>query len=60
VGADDAAPLATLILAQAIGGLSISAIDVNRPAIAVRSEDSLNVEGQVSGEKRFDRRFEDS
>ena len=57
VGADDSAPLATLILAQTIVSLSISDIDFNRPAIAVRGEEIVNAEGQVGGEKRFDRRL---
>src|SRR5919108_2612511 len=55
VGAHEALPLATLILAPTVAGAGITERNFHRPAVAVLAQDVVSAQGEIGAEKCFDR-----
>jgi hypothetical protein len=56
VGPHDALPSATLILAQTLEGVGVTARNFYRPAVAILVHEVLRAQGQIGREKGLDRR----
>ena len=51
VGAHDALPFATLLLAQTVEGVGITPFTFHRPAVAVLAQEVVGAQGESRGEK---------
>ena len=54
VGADDALPLATLVLSQPGEGVTVTDSNFHGPAVAILAHDLFSAQRQIGGEKGFD------
>ena len=54
VGADDALPLATLVLPQPGEGITVPDSNFHGPAVAILAHDLVSAQRQIGGEKGFD------
>ena len=54
VGADDALPLATLVLPEPVKGVTVTDGNFHGPAVAILAHDLCRAQRQISSEKGFD------